>query len=147
MVETRNHQLLNHSREAIIEEKSDGRYVNGEESNTHEDKRNQCLALLSDGIEGDEDDYDDEVTSADRSPCANQGCYGCGEEVASSDGTYNRQRLLDGGYKKPSSIESKWPDDEDDVEVRSVRGSLPPNGKDKDSSLSTREGKLKFVRP
>ncbi|KAJ8560270.1 hypothetical protein K7X08_004328 [Anisodus acutangulus] len=120
MVETRNHQLLNHSREAIIEEKSDGR---------------------------DEDDYDDEVTSADRSPCANQGCYGCGEEVASSDGTYNRQRLLDGGYKKPSSIESKWPDDEDDVEVRSVRGSLPPNGKDKDSSLSTREGKLKFVRP
>ncbi|KAJ8557900.1 hypothetical protein K7X08_004666 [Anisodus acutangulus] len=96
-----------------------------------------------DGEEGDEDGYDHEVTSVDRSPCANQGCYSCGEEVASSDGACKRQRLLDGGYKKSSSIESKWPDD--DVETRCVRCVLPPNGKDKDSSLSTRERKVKIL--
>ncbi|PHT30001.1 hypothetical protein CQW23_30390 [Capsicum baccatum] len=146
----------------LIEEKLDGSCVNGEESNTHEDT-DEINALLysSDGIEGDEDDYvcgeteDDEVTSTDRSPCANQGCCGCGkheqlsaeltEQVASSDGTCKRQRLLDGGYKKSSSIESRWPNDnEDDVESRCLRGSLPPSGKDMDSNLSTRERKVKI---
>ncbi|CAN4111955.1 unnamed protein product [Withania somnifera] len=146
----------------VIEEKLDGSYVNGEESDTHEDT-DEINALLysSDGIEEDENDdvygEDDEVTSTDRSPCANQGYCGCSEyarqsvelteEVASSDGTCKRQRLLDGGYKKSSSIESKWPnDDEDDVEATCIRGSLPSSGKDKDSSLNTRERKVKICQ-
>lgn len=144
----------------VIEEKLDGSYVNSEESNTHEDT-DEINALLysSDGIEGNEDDYvygeDDEVTSTDRSPCANQARRGCGEheqqsaelteEVASSDGTCKRQRLLDGGYKKSSSIESRWPnDDENDMEASCLRGSLPSSGKDKYSSLSPRERKVKI---
>ncbi|KAK6805485.1 hypothetical protein RDI58_003270 [Solanum bulbocastanum] len=141
----------------VIGEKSDESYVNGEESNTHEDTDDiNALLFSSDDIEGDEDDdvygEDDEVTSTDRSPCAKQGCCGCGEheqqsvelteEVASSDGTCKRLRLLDGGYKKSSYIESRWPND--DVEARCVRGSLPSSGKDKDSSLSTRERKVKI---
>lgn len=134
----------------VIEEKLDESYVNGEESNTHEDT-DEINALLysSDDIEGDEDDdvygEDDEATSTDRSPCANQRCCSCAAElteVASSDGTCKRQRLLDGGYKKSSSIESRGPDD--DVEARCVRGSLPSSGKDKDSSLSTTERKVKI---
>lgn len=141
----------------VIGEKSDESYVNGEESNTHEDTDDiNALLFSSDDIEGDEDDdvygEDDEVTSTDRSPCAKQGCCGCGEheqqsvelteEVASSDGTCKRLRLLDGGYKKSSYIGSRWPND--DVEARCVRGSLPSSGKDKDSSLSTRERKVKI---
>lgn len=140
----------------VIGEKLDGSYVNGEESNTHEDT-DEINALLysSVDIEGDEDDdvySEDEVTSTDRSPCANQGCCGCGEheqqceelteEVASSDGTCKRQRLLDGGYKKSLSIESRGPND--DVEARYVRRSLPSSGKDEDSSLSTKERKVKI---
>ncbi|KAK4340053.1 hypothetical protein RND71_041515 [Anisodus tanguticus] len=144
----------------VLEDKLDGSYVNGEESYTHEEDTDEINALLysSDDIEGDEIDYDgedDEVTSTDRSPCANQGHYGCDEheqqsaelteEVASSDGTCKRQRLLDGGYKKSSFIESRWPnDDEDDVEARRVRGYLPLSDKDKNSSLSTRERKGKI---
>lgn len=142
----------------VTEEKLDGSYVNGEESNTHEDT-DEINALLysSDGIEGDEDDEvygeDDEVTSTDRSPCGYCG-YGeheqqsaeLAEEVASSDGTCKRQRLLDGGYKKSSSIESTWPNDEDDdMEARCRRSSLPSSGKDKDSSLSTRGRKVKIL--
>ncbi|CAN4107926.1 unnamed protein product [Withania somnifera] len=140
----------------VIEQKLDGSYVNGEESSTHEDT-DEINALLysSDGIEGDEDDDDygeeDEVTSTDRSPCAKQGYCGCVEqeqqsaeftEVASSAGTCKRQRLPDGGYKRSSSIESRCPND--DVEARCLGGSLPSSGKDKDSSLSTRERKVKI---
>ncbi|KAK4378571.1 hypothetical protein RND71_000433 [Anisodus tanguticus] len=146
----------NENLNTVIEEKLDGSYVNGEESDMHEDT-DEIYALLysSDGTEGDGDynGEDDEVTSTDRSPCTNQGLYSCGEheqqsaelteEVASSDGTCKRQRLLDGGYKTSSSIESRWPND-DDVEARCIKGSLSPSGKDKDSSLSTRERKVKI---
>ncbi|XP_055816097.1 transcription factor bHLH143-like [Solanum dulcamara] len=151
VVEQRSHVRL------VIGEKLDESYVDGEESNTHEDT-DEINALLysSDDIEGDEDDdvygEDDEVTSTDRSPWANQGFCGCDEheqqstelteEVASSDGTCKRQRLLDGGYKKSSSIESRGPND--DVEARCVRGSLPSSWKDKDSCLITRERKVKI---
>ncbi|MCD7447979.1 hypothetical protein HAX54_036798 [Datura stramonium] len=98
----------------------------------------------------------DEVTSTDRSPlCKTKGAAAVvsmssqsaelTEEVASSDGTCKRQRLLDGGYKKSSSIESRWPNDnENDVGESCLRGSLPSSGKDKDSSLSTRERKVKI---
>lgn len=98
-----------------IQEASDDGQVAVEESEFHEDSE-EINALLYSDDEYDynygEEDCDGEVTSTDRSPSKveeilyNDEQVGVMiEEVATSDGSTKRQRLLDGGYQKSLVVE------------------------------------------
>ncbi|XP_062077031.1 transcription factor bHLH143-like [Humulus lupulus] len=83
-----------------------------EESEMHEDTEEINALLYSDDYEEDESDTgecgedDDEVTSPDHSPMQLKKDYvkrgPIEEDVASSDGSRKRQKVLDGGYNKSS---------------------------------------------
>lgn len=86
-----------------------------EESEFHEDSEEINALLYSDDdydYNDDEEDVDGEVTSTDRSPSKiDESLHNYEqvgdmiEEVATSDGSTKRQRLLDGGYKKSLVVE------------------------------------------
>ncbi|KAJ4851207.1 hypothetical protein Tsubulata_024381 [Turnera subulata] len=99
-----------------LDEEIDESHLAGEESEMHEDTEEINALLYSDDDDypEEEDDDDDEVTSTGHSPILVGGTYEMQEqveeitdEVASSDGHNNkRQKLLDGGYKKVSVLDT-----------------------------------------
>ncbi|KAK1567590.1 hypothetical protein Q3G72_013946 [Acer saccharum] len=97
----------------IFSEDSDENHICVDESEMHEDTDEINALLYSDEDDGysDDDDDDDEVMSTDHSPIANEGSYKkherietITEEIATSDSSNKRQKLLDGGYNKSSEI-------------------------------------------
>lgn len=103
---------------SFTRERSGENQVIGEESVMHEDTEEINALLYSDDDDENDDenedgDEDDEVTSTGHSPCAIKGSHQkfeqweITEEVASSDGSSKRQKLLDGGYEKSSLVEAK----------------------------------------
>ncbi|KAL0357034.1 UNVERIFIED_CONTAM: Transcription factor [Sesamum calycinum] len=98
----------------VVEEKWDENHLNDRESDTLEDSEEIDALLCSDSDDeydgdNDADDENDEVTSTRHPPFCTEKDYDRDtlleeftEEVASSDGSPKRQRLLDGRYKKSS---------------------------------------------
>ncbi|CAK7355136.1 unnamed protein product [Dovyalis caffra] len=98
---------------------SDENHSSAEESEMHEDTEEINALLYSDDEDYDEDgggsddvSDDDEVRSTGHSPILIKS-YGTQEqveeiteEVASSDGPSKRQKLIDGGYKKSSLVDT-----------------------------------------
>jgi hypothetical protein len=103
-------------RKYFLHEESGENKIASEESEMHEDTEEINALLYSDESDGDDDygdDDDDEVASTGHSPMAIKGSYEkhehvecIGEEVAGSDGPNKRPKLLDGGYKKSSPMET-----------------------------------------
>ncbi|KAL0384420.1 UNVERIFIED_CONTAM: Transcription factor SAC51 [Sesamum radiatum] len=98
----------------VVEEKWDENHLNDGESDMLEDSEEINALLYSDSDDeydgdNDADDENDEVSSTRHPPSCTEKDYDKGtlleeftEEVASSDGSPKRQRLLDGRYKKSS---------------------------------------------
>lgn len=139
-----------------IQEKSDEIKIIGEGSEMHEDTEeiNALLYSDDDGDDGD-DSEEDEVTSTDRSPFTIKGeSYKKREhmeettaEDASSDGVRKRRKLIDGGYKKSSlmdTVSSAKPEYEDDVDSSSAKGRT--QGEDLDSIIGTKQSSKDKIR-
>ncbi|KAF5936918.1 hypothetical protein HYC85_024424, partial [Camellia sinensis] len=131
-----------------IQEKSNEIQIIGEGSEMHEDTEEINALLYSDDDGGDSEE--DEVTSTDRSPFTIKGgSYKKREHVedttaedASSDGVRKRQKLIDGGYKKSSlmdTVSSAKPEYEDDAEGRT-------QGEDLDSIIGTEQSSKDKIR-
>ncbi|KAK2662906.1 hypothetical protein Ddye_001480 [Dipteronia dyeriana] len=97
----------------IFSEESDENHICVDESEMHEDSDEINALLYSDEDDdySDDDDDDNEVMSTDHSPIANEGSYKkdehietITEEIAPSDSSNKRQKLLDGGYNKSSEV-------------------------------------------
>uniref|UniRef100_A0A2P2KQ61 Uncharacterized protein n=1 Tax=Rhizophora mucronata TaxID=61149 RepID=A0A2P2KQ61_RHIMU len=93
----------------MLQNVSDEKHLSCEGSEMHEDTEEINALLYSDGDGYDNYSDDDEVTSTGRSPFALGLNYGTQEhvnetteEVALSDVPNKRQKLRDGGYKKPA---------------------------------------------
>lgn len=99
--------------EYILREESGENRIASEESEMHEDTEEINALLYSDESEDDDFDEDDEVASTGHSPVALKASCGkhklaesIGEEVAGSDGPNKRLKLVDGGYKSSSLMDT-----------------------------------------
>ncbi|KAL7227638.1 hypothetical protein ACSBR1_022499 [Camellia fascicularis] len=117
-------------------------------------KTEEINALLYSDDDGG-DSEEDEVTSTDRSPFTIKGgsykkCEHMEEktdEDASSDGVRKRQKLIDGGYKKSSlmdTVSSAKPEYEDDADSSSAKGRT--EGADLDSIIGTKQSSKDKIR-
>lgn len=88
----------------IVEEKWDENHLSDGEGEMLEDTEEINALLYSDSDDEDDDDENDEVTSTGQSPLSKKEFEELREEVASSDDSPKRRRLLDGKYKKSSSV-------------------------------------------
>ncbi|KAL3515498.1 hypothetical protein ACH5RR_022400 [Cinchona calisaya] len=133
-------------------------YTKSEGGDMREDTEEINALLYSDSFSEDDDDVgeDDELTSTGRSPFAIIGASKAhekvcelAEEAGSTDSSTKRHKLLDGGYKKSSLVDTadslklaKFCNYDDDDETSYAEGR--DLYEDMDSTISTRQKQVKI---
>lgn len=133
--------------------------IKSEGGDMHEDTEEINALLYSDSFGEDDDDADgedDELTSTGHSPFAiirgnevHEKAWELTEEVVSTDCSSKRHKLLDGGYRKSSLVDTadslklaRFCNYDNDVESSCARGR--DLDKDMDSNLGTRQKQAKI---
>lgn len=134
-------------------------YVSSEGGDMREDTEEINALLYSDSFTGDDDDddgEDDDLTSTGHSPFAviggnemHEKVWELTEEVGSTDGSTKRHKLLDGGYKKSSLVDTadslklaKFCNHDNHVETNCAKGG--DLNEEMDSNINTRQKRAKI---
>ncbi|XP_027112820.1 transcription factor bHLH143 [Coffea arabica] len=136
-------------------------HVKSEGGDMREDTEEINALLYSDSFPGNDDDVDgedDDLTSTGHSPFTiiggiemHEKVWELTEEVGSTDGSTKRHKLLDGGYKKSSLVDTadplklaKFCNDDNHVETNCAKGG--DLNEEMDSNINTTQKRAKICK-